>query len=544
MPTGHAHEQYSSLTDCLHLLERCSQVLRVPVGPEQVKACLPRAVAAARGQGADVHAIRHFIVAVSHFQLISDDLEPRDVVSDDGRSWLSEYLLGDEWQDTAASGCSPDPKEDPGAASSGASCSHGPVQNDSSAARESCVPVPSPDTPCTTSTDVDDTIQPRDQRLCVSRKTFTFKVQGVSFKDDQRPTPTNANESESHQDLLKRLKEVLTRKPGPKGDRVQSTGAGQPVLMVHEPDNPHNSEAVAVLSPVGQIGYVPRSETHRFRHACTLGYTTWIGPYVPHAFHGCNVGTFPEVPAPFVQVIPPQLAKYIDVKRWLAPAVWERLEAHVKEDSQGRCHVTGSASGSLPSVKAEVQLGVRVFPLWSLDFRTGVLKLTGFRLLCTPVLCALAMLDLKPATASLQGEEGAVPQQRSAAQHGAPQLPREGEGVLEGLLRELAAGHGCCKFALRQAQVAARSALRDCMNERVGLDSGGRWVQNDWGKKDVKQYLDLCGMARRRCTGKRIGLDVSWLVAEGFATWGDVPPAVRRLQPQRSDGVDDDICSG
>lgn len=53
-----------------------------------------------------------------------------------------------------------------------------------------------------------------------------------------------------------------------------------------------------------------------------------------------------------MQVTPPQLAPYIDMKRWLPAAVWERLEEELVEATLGCCQVTGLKS--LPMFPDEV----------------------------------------------------------------------------------------------------------------------------------------------------------------------------------------------
>eukprot|EP00892_Ulva_mutabilis_P008420 jgi/Ulvmu1/5950/UM026_0072.1 len=111
--------------------------------------------------------------------------------------------------------------------------------------------------------------------------------------------------------------------------------------------------------------------------------------------------------------------------------------------------------------------GLMVFLMWRLELRTGVLKLTGFQLLRAPVLCALAVLDLDAATSPLPGEEGAKTQKGDA-----PPLPREGERVLEGLLRKLAAAHGgCCARRLLRTAAAARAG---CCTRRPRCGASNR----------------------------------------------------------------------
>eukprot|EP00892_Ulva_mutabilis_P008416 jgi/Ulvmu1/5947/UM026_0069.1 len=342
-----------------------------------------------------------------------------------------------------------------------------------------------------------------------------IKLKGVTFSNDET--------GESRQDILDRL-----RKSAP-----SSSATGLPVLLMREPDNPADPKAVTVMSSLGQIGYVPRESTHLLQHACTPGYTDWIWQPVdvPDAMLGCSIVAAPALRASFIQVTPPQLAPYVDVKRWLPAAVWEALEEECEESSLGCCQVTGIAALPMhPDQADSPQLEARVFPIWRLELHTRVLKLTGFQVLCAPVLCALALLDLEAAAAPLPGEAGG-----GAAQRGTPQLPREGEGVLEGLLRELAAAHGGREVALDIARTAAVDALRCCNAWYVASGAEELQAQRMWREEDVKGYVEGCWAARERCLGQEIGLDVSWLVDEGFAAWVDIPDAVRRMQPAATD---------
>lgn len=156
-----------------------------------------------------------------------------------------------------------------------------------------------------------------------------------------------------------------------------------------------------------------------------------------------------------------------------------------------------------------------VFPLWTLQPLTGTLVLTGCQTLSLPVIFALSLLDLTAATAPLPAA--------AAPPHGAQ------EGVLEGLLRVLAAAHGGMDTALAIARAAAADALLCCNAWYATGEDGELEAQHMWREGDLEDYADACAAAREQSGGAAMGLDVSWLIKEGFATWEDIPAGVREL---------------
>ncbi len=52
----------------------------------------------------------------------------------------------------------------------------------------------------------------------------------------------------------------LARLPGP----IREGRKAFPATLIAEPDNPYDANAIAVLGPTGQIGYVARSTAERF----------------------------------------------------------------------------------------------------------------------------------------------------------------------------------------------------------------------------------------------------------------------------------------
>lgn len=157
----------------------------------------------------------------------------------------------------------------------------------------------------------------------------------------------------------------------------------------------------------------------------------------------------------------------------------------------------------------------RVFPLWTLQPHAGTLALTGCQTLSMPVIFALSLLDLAAATAPLPPA--------AAPPHGAQ------EGVLEGLLGDLAAAHGGADTALAIARAAAADALLCCDAWYTTGGAGELEVQRVWREGDVEEYAQACAEARERSGGAAMGLDVSWLIDEGFAAWDDIPAGIREL---------------
>eukprot|EP00892_Ulva_mutabilis_P008417 jgi/Ulvmu1/5948/UM026_0070.1 len=210
-----------------------------------------------------------------------------------------------------------------------------------------------------------------------------------------------------------------------------------------------------------------------------------------------------------VQVTPQQLAPYIDVKLWVPAALWVRLEAHFREV---RC-------ASILCALTLLDFDAATAPLLGEDdivaqhdgqlarAVTGAVKHESPAMPATIAGAATAQHDEAPLPREPIGlvEQEAeldVPSlpstSNAAAQHSVPPLPRADEGVLEGLRR------GSC-------WLLCTAAVTRCYTQVA--------------------YAQQCQRAQRRCEGKSIRLHVLWLVAEGFAEWGDVPDVIRRLQP-------------
>ena len=62
-------------------------------------------------------------------------------------------------------------------------------------------------------------------------------------------------------------------------------------MLVREPHNPHDADAVAVQSLHGHgLGYVPRTETHRLPQPVTFGRVQSIGAEANTGNLGLTVG--------------------------------------------------------------------------------------------------------------------------------------------------------------------------------------------------------------------------------------------------------------
>ena len=67
------------------------------------------------------------------------------------------------------------------------------------------------------------------------------------------------------------------------------TSADQAVMMVKEPDNEYDHNAIAVQTLSGQaLGYVPREHTPRFPHDTTFGHVYSLGQ-TPQRLWGATV---------------------------------------------------------------------------------------------------------------------------------------------------------------------------------------------------------------------------------------------------------------
>ena len=84
-----------------------------------------------------------------------------------------------------------------------------------------------------------------------------FRRGGASTDDGPALLPKSADVARSF--LLGVAGESHNNEDGSSRQKIiGKLGSGDPVLFIREPDNPHDPDAVAIHSDLGQIGYVPR----------------------------------------------------------------------------------------------------------------------------------------------------------------------------------------------------------------------------------------------------------------------------------------------
>lgn len=87
--------------------------------------------------------------------------------------------------------------------------------------------------------------------------------------------------------MAKWLQKVVGESFGNRQSVLASLSSGELVELKREPDNPYDKNAVAILTPKGEIGYIPRDEAARFSKDIFNGvpYRAWI-----HSIHGGDDG--------------------------------------------------------------------------------------------------------------------------------------------------------------------------------------------------------------------------------------------------------------
>lgn len=113
---------------------------------------------------------------------------------------------------------------------------------------------------------------------------------GVRASGGAREYPM-AVAGESHRNADGSSRQKILRKVRP----------GDPVTLVPEPDNPYDPQAVKVMTPAGQVGYVPRGQNARIFDALQNGkrIEAWVmevtGGTGDKPSRGCVLGVrFPD----------------------------------------------------------------------------------------------------------------------------------------------------------------------------------------------------------------------------------------------------------
>ncbi|GAX82980.1 hypothetical protein CEUSTIGMA_g10407.t1 [Chlamydomonas eustigma] len=215
-------------------------------------------------------------------------------------------------------------------------------------------------------------------------------------------------------------------------ENVKDLSPGQPVMLLREPWNPYDSEAVRVETLSGQqLGYIPRDHNNMFQvHEILFGHVQSVGQSVETDNWGAKVSAYPLLMSPFISPLPSQLylnkadqgicntssvereastslseegglSEQVESKdvvslytamlqSAIAPQHWQRLVEEARARGGGGCEVTGAPPGSATYLD--------VVPIWQYNEELHTIQLMRLAVVCREVSLTHYGLDLLPST--------------------------------------------------------------------------------------------------------------------------------------------------
>lgn len=143
----------------------------------------------------------------------------------------------------------------------------------------------------------------------------------------------------------------------------------QAVMMVKQPDNIYDSNAIAVQTLSGQeLGYVPKEHTNRFLHDITFGQVYSSGKNAKGLW-GVTVAVRPALPPLTVEAFPANLAAHINMSCNLAEEEWDAIRQATYKKANYKCEVSGGVGTECP---------VECHAMWRFNESSQTLQLRGF----------------------------------------------------------------------------------------------------------------------------------------------------------------------
>ncbi|KAK9817263.1 hypothetical protein WJX72_011983 [[Myrmecia] bisecta] len=157
---------------------------------------------------------------------------------------------------------------------------------------------------------------------------------------------------------------------------VSKLQTAQALMLVKEPHNEHDPNAVAVLTLAGaQLGYVPRELTQNFTQDVTFASVYSFGAN-ELGLYGAQVAVRPTLPPLTLDALPASLAAAANLSQEVAKDEWDRLRRTTYRNANFRCEITGGAGPDHP---------VECHERWYLDDVTHTAKLMGLMALAPEV---------------------------------------------------------------------------------------------------------------------------------------------------------------
>ncbi|DBA85403.1 hypothetical protein WJX79_007934 [Trebouxia sp. C0005] len=152
-------------------------------------------------------------------------------------------------------------------------------------------------------------------------------------------------------------------------DFVSNLQPDQAVMMVKQPDNTYDPNAVAVQTLHGQdLGYVPKEHTARFPHDVTFGHVYSVGQNAKGLW-GATVAVRPTLPPLTVEAFPANLAAHINMSSNLPEEEWSAIRKVTYRKADYKCEVSGGVGTEWP---------VECHEVWRFHEGSQTLQLRGF----------------------------------------------------------------------------------------------------------------------------------------------------------------------
>eukprot|EP00241_Pyramimonas_parkeae_P019554 CAMPEP_0114281954 /NCGR_PEP_ID=MMETSP0059-20121206/3292_1 /TAXON_ID=36894 /ORGANISM="Pyramimonas parkeae, Strain CCMP726" /LENGTH=304 /DNA_ID=CAMNT_0001402547 /DNA_START=45 /DNA_END=959 /DNA_ORIENTATION=- len=147
----------------------------------------------------------------------------------------------------------------------------------------------------------------------------------------------------------------------------------QPLLLVREPENPFDANAVAVRTLSGEsAGYVSKHMTHHFIQDITVGRVVSVGASQAAGTLGLRLECSPHRPSLYADVFPQQLIN-MNVSQLVPPHQWNQLRRRQYAFANFRCQICDQVGPKWP---------VECTERWAFNCRTSTVRLEGLLALC------------------------------------------------------------------------------------------------------------------------------------------------------------------
>lgn len=215
--------------------------------------------------------------------------------------------------------------------------------------------------------------------LASSASPTTLQSPGIQpFPQPAMPGQAAPNNSaiEGRHSLLRRIPLEFFRIAGVsfegRQEQVANLQQGQVVMLVKEPNNEHDPDAIAVHTLSGHsLGYVPRDFNNKFPHDTNFARVQSVGPSANEevTLLGAVVAGQPSLPPLTVEAFPASLVSHINMSTALPEQTYHAIRKETYKKASYRCEVTGGVGPQWP---------VECHEMWRFHDDSCTLQLMGF----------------------------------------------------------------------------------------------------------------------------------------------------------------------